>query len=122
MNLNTHKSVVIILAIVGLLVMLIGVTQKACADPGMLFVTPDGSGTDCTQDQPCDLQTALSQAVDDDTIYVAGGTYTGTDTTVITITKSVTLYGGWDGSPTGPLKTTPFLMNSPGKGPFFVTE
>jgi hypothetical protein len=43
----------------------------------------------------------LNQSTDGDAIYVATGTYTGTGSAVIAITKSITLYGGWDGFPTG---------------------
>ncbi|MBC7234068.1 MAG: right-handed parallel beta-helix repeat-containing protein [Chloroflexi bacterium] len=42
-----------------------------------------------------------------DTIYVAGGTYTGTGAAVITITKSITLYGGWNGASSGPVLRDP---------------
>jgi len=59
------------------------------------FVTPTGSG-DCSQVSPCALQTALNLATNGDTIYVAEGTYTGTGTAVITLTRSITLSGGWN--------------------------
>jgi parallel beta-helix repeat protein len=61
------------------------------------FVKPTGGGSACTQMTPCALQTALGQAVDGDTLYMAGGVYTGTGGAVITVTKSITLAGGWDG-------------------------
>jgi nitrous oxidase accessory protein NosD len=77
------------------------------ADPGDLFVKPDGSGTACSRASPCALQAALDQAGDGDTIYVAGGTYTGTGAAVITVTKSITLYGGWDGAASGPVVRDP---------------
>ncbi len=67
-----------------------------------LFVTVDGVGIDCTQANPCDLATALDQAYDGDTIYVAQGTYTGTDPAVIVVTKNITIFGGWDGSMAAP--------------------
>ena len=86
------------LLLVGLLLLLDGTFQIAYADPGMLFVTTAGTGTACTIDQPCALQEALAQATDGDILFVAQGTYTGTGTAVITITKSITLYGGWDGT------------------------
>lgn len=38
---------------------------------------------------------------------MAGGTYTGTGAAVITITRSITLYGGWDGVSTGPVVRNP---------------
>lgn len=79
----------------GLFLLLNGAPQIARADPGNLFVTPGGSG-DCTQHSPCALQTALIQAQDGDTIYLTKGTYIGTGAAVITITKSITINGGWD--------------------------
>ena len=84
------------LLLVGLFLLLGSTYQIARADPGMLFVTSDGTG-DCTQANPCALQMALLQATEGDTIFVKHGTYTATSSAVITITKSITLYGGWDG-------------------------
>ncbi len=83
--------------LVGLFLLLDGASQIARADPGALFVKTDGTGTNCTQANPCALQTALGQAVDSDVIYVAGGAYTGTGAAVITVTKNIILYGGWNG-------------------------
>ncbi|RMF29521.1 MAG: hypothetical protein D6759_13685, partial [Chloroflexi bacterium] len=93
------------------LVALLAISAPARAAGNTLFVTPGGTG-DCSQAAPCDLQTALSQATDGDTIYLAQGTYTGTGAAVITITKSITLYGGWNGSPTGPAVRDPALYPS----------
>ena len=81
--------------------------MTALAAPGELFVSPNGSGDACTQAQPCPLQTALAQARANDTIIVAEGHYTGSHDAVIDLTKSVTLLGGWDGSPTGPVYRLP---------------
>jgi len=72
------------------------------------FVTPTGSG-DCSQAVPCALQTALDLAANGDTLYVAGGVYTGTGAAVITLTRSITLYGGWDGATTAPPARDPAL-------------
>jgi hypothetical protein len=47
------------------------------------------------------VQYAVSIANPSDEIWLAGGTYTGTGAAVITITKSITLYGGWDGAALG---------------------
>jgi len=82
-----------------------GLSQMAYADD--LFVKTGGSGTACTQGEPCSLQTALTQAIESDTVYVATGTYTGTGDNVITIIQGILLYGGWDGSPTGPVVLDP---------------
>jgi hypothetical protein len=105
MNANRGKRIVFSIAtggllLVGLFALLKGAPEIARANPGDLFVTPGGSG-DCSQGNPCDLQTALSAASDGDTVYMAQGTYTGTGGAVITITEGIALYGGWDGVPSG---------------------
>jgi hypothetical protein len=89
------------LLLVGLFLLLNGTSQVARADPGDLFVTHGGSG-DCSQATPCDLQTALGSVSDGNTIYVAADTCTGAGGAVVTVTKSITLYGGWDGTTTTP--------------------
>lgn len=111
MNISKYKYIVSSLIaggllLVGLFLLLNEAPPIARADPGNLFVTSAGSG-DCSQANPCNLQTALSTASNGDTIYLAAGTYTGTGGAVITVTKSITLYGGWDGSPTGPVARDP---------------
>ena len=111
MNLGKYKRIVFNLAasqlfLVGLFLLLNEAPQIARAAPSNLFVTPGGSG-DCSQGNPCDLQTALSQAVDGDTLYLAQGSYTGTGGAVITVTKSITIYGGWDGATTTPVVRDP---------------
>jgi len=103
MSVSKSMRVILSLAVgsgllVGLFLLLGGTPQVARADPGVLFVTTGGTGTACTPDQPCALQQAMDQATDGDTIFVAQGTYTGTGGAVITVTKSITLYGGWDGT------------------------
>ena len=76
-----------------------GISQASYASSKSLFVIPNGSGT-CSKTDPGDMRTALSLAIDGDTIYLAEGTYTGTGDAVITVTKSITIRGGWDGSTT----------------------
>ena len=71
------------------------------------FVTPDGTGNACTRAQPCALHTALGKAGNGDTLYLAEGTYTGGGAAVVTLTRSITLAGGWDGRSTGPLTLDP---------------
>lgn len=116
MNLRKPIRIISSLAAGGLL--LLGLTllldqthHIVRADPG-LFVEPGGSGSTCTQAQPCTLQTALAQAIAGETIYLATGTYTGTGPAVVTITKSITLYGGWDGTTTAPTVRDPTLFPS----------
>ncbi|MBN1978271.1 MAG: right-handed parallel beta-helix repeat-containing protein [Anaerolineae bacterium] len=94
------------LLLIGLVLLLNGTLQVARADPGNLFVSPNGNG-DCSQGSPCDLQTALGTASDSDTIYLAQGTYTGTGGAIITATKSITFLGGWDGAPGGAVVRDP---------------
>ena len=55
----------------------------------------------CTQTDPCSLWRALSLSTAGDTIFIGGGTYTNTGSgALITVTASVTLYGGWSGTGT----------------------
>ena len=101
MNISKYKHVVFSMAasgllLVGLFLLLNGAPQIARAAHDDLFVTTDGTGSDCTQATPCELATALSQSVHGDTIYVAQGTYTGAGEAVISVLKSVMLFGGWD--------------------------
>jgi hypothetical protein len=84
---------------VGAFLLLNGAAQMVRADPGTLFVSPDGAETACAQSAPCTLQTALTQATLGDTLFLAQGTYTGAGGAVLTLTKSLHLYGGWDGAP-----------------------
>ena len=74
-----------------------------------LFVDVSGSGTACTQGSPCALATALAQMAGGDTVYVAGGTYTGTGEQVVLLNASATytLQGGWDGAGGGPVVVDP---------------
>ena len=77
---------------------------------GPAFVKPGSTGGWCLQNDPCgSIQYAINECEpgNGDTIYVAGGTYTSTGTAVITVTKSITLYGGWDGSTTTPVVRDP---------------
>jgi hypothetical protein len=91
----------ILAAVAGALFLMGLLSGLALASPGDLFVSPGGSG-DCSQSDPCDLLMALTLASDGDTVYVAQGAYTGTGAAVITVTNSITLYGGWDGATTAP--------------------
>ncbi len=107
MNLDEYKRVIFGMAtggllLIGLFLFLSGAPRTASATSGNLFVSTTGSGSACTQAAPCALQTALSRATDGDTIYLAQGTYTGSGGAVITVTRSITIYGGWDGTTTTP--------------------
>ena len=76
-----------------------------------LFVAPGGSGTGCSITAPCSLQTALSSAVDNDVIFMKTGTFTGSGTEVIKVTKDLSIFGGWDGLNTLPPHLDP--VNTP---------
>ncbi|RCK73791.1 MAG: Fibronectin type III domain protein [Anaerolineae bacterium] len=89
------------LLVVGLFLVLSQTAQEVRASPGQLFVTPGGSG-DCSQSNPCNLQTALSSSNNGDEIYLAQGTYTSSDPEVLKVTKNLTFYGGWNGTTTSP--------------------
>ncbi len=73
------------------------------------YVATDGNDTgDCaTIAGRCrTIQYAVNVASSFDEIWVGGGTYTGMAEAVITITKSIMLYGGWDGASVGVRDTT----------------
>lgn len=111
MNLNRYKNMVFSLTAGGLLLVgaflsLNGAPQIALAGPGDLFISPTASG-DCSQGSPCDLQTALGASTDGDTLYMAEGVYTGSGGAVITVTNSIAIYGGWDGTTTTPVVRDP---------------
>lgn len=92
-----------------LLFWLMGAPQsQAQPDTTPLYVTANGTGTACTPAAPCALQTAVSQAIPGQSIYVAGGTYTGSGADpVVRVTTAVTLTGGFDaanwGAPPNPI-------------------
>lgn len=66
-----------------------------------IFVSADGGGTSCTQAAPCSVAQGMANASDGDSLYFKRGTYTGTTDWILSITKGISLYGGWDGAPTG---------------------
>lgn len=68
------------LRMAGLFLLLFAPFKVAHADPGELFVSPDGTGTACTEANPCALRTALDIAEsngEDDVIYLERGIYEG---------------------------------------------
>lgn len=102
----------------GLLGLVSGASRHVRATPGDLFILPTGSG-DCSQASPCDLPTALGMAMDGDDIYLGAGTYTGSGAAVVTLTHSIRLFGGWDGSSTSPPvrdpETYPTILDGEGQ-------
>src|SRR6185295_16292038 len=77
------------------------VFRIAGAEPtaSLRYASPTGSGFLCQKANPCRLIIAVGAASTGDTIYVKGGTYTGLGPSVITVTKTITMFGGWDGLP-----------------------
>ena len=83
--------------------LLAGQPDNVHANPGALYVATDGNdANDCaTIATRCStVQRAVDLAADGDTIKVAAGVYTDTDTAtvgyVVALTKTVTLRGGYD--------------------------
>jgi hypothetical protein len=106
---KTKRLIGILVFSLGLTLGLLAGLQMAQATPAAanLFVKPDGTSTTCDRLDPCSIQTALEQAANGDSIYAARGDYTGKGTDVISVTKSVTLYGGWNGQAIGPILRDP---------------
>lgn len=74
-----------------------GSLNVTVTEPAFRYVSLD---SDCGGAAPCypSLQEAIAQANDNDVLKVAGGTYTGFGTRVITIDKPLTLLGGYSSS------------------------
>ena len=106
---RTRRLFTVLVLALGMTLALLAGLHAARAAPAatILFVRPTGSGTACTQSAACSLQTALSMAPKGGTILVAQGVYVGTGSAVITVTKGITLYGGWNGAKTGPIVRAP---------------
>jgi hypothetical protein len=102
---KTYRALfsVIALSFFALAMLMILNQRSASALATNYFVKTTGSGGTCLQSAPCQLQTALGLANTGHTIYVASGTYTGTGSAVVTVTKSITLAGGWNGAASGPI-------------------
>lgn len=94
--LNLAVMIIVFLGCIGL------VTARSwAADP--LFASATGTDIVCSQENPCNLTTAVFLAADNQYVYVAGGTYTGTMDPMLTVNKDVRLTGGWDGAGSGPV-------------------
>ncbi len=85
--------------------------QTATSTPlsqGTKFVSPTGSGTACSQSNPCSLATAVSNVNPGDIVFMRGGTYpitavtrwdrSGSSTSPITIESYPGETATWDGS------------------------
>jgi len=106
MSLSRLKQVLPSLAFGGtillsLLTLLPGTARTGRLDTDPVFAAPSGTG-DCSQAAPCDLQTAVGTVADGGTVYLGQGAYTGTGPAVISLTQSITIFGGWDSMTTVP--------------------
>ncbi len=77
------------------------VSTSLAAPSKLLFAAPSGSGYECSQIQPCSLQTALNQTDSGATLYLAQGTYTGSGAAVMMLDHDLSVFGGWNGVSTG---------------------
>lgn len=99
----------ILLTLAITLAVFLGGQGLASAEPEVipLFATTTGIDIICSQSNPCNLTTAVFLAADNQYVYVAGGTYTGTMDPMLTINKDVRLNGGWNGASSGPVVVDP---------------
>ena len=104
---NTFPLVMIF----SLLIILPPLDQVRGAD---FFAKPELGGINCTLPDPCYFVTAMNSAHDGDIVYFREGTYIDHNLFphVLYVTRSVTLLGGWDGSPSGPLVRDPEMHPS----------
>jgi len=109
---DRRESKVRILRYLTVLFLLSCVLPGGLGHAANLFVSTTGSGTVCTQGQPCSLETAVAQGGSGDIIYVAAGTYTGTGDNVVELTQDILLYGGWNGALSGPVSRNPKLYHT----------
>jgi predicted outer membrane repeat protein len=95
---STTKSKVWMLILALWMVTSVSRTRAAPAD-GTWFVSPVGSGTACTQSNPCGLGTAIANAADYQKVILQGGTYEGF--TMLYIQRPLIVTGGWIGNASG---------------------
>jgi hypothetical protein len=102
MRLTRNRHTYLTLCACGLLtlVLIILATRSGIA-AGHWYVAPGGGdGSNCQSiATPCaTINGALARISADDTVFVAIGTYTGSDDEVALLEMDVTLSGGWDAS------------------------
>lgn len=112
-----HLKRLIIVFTLGLFFILLSnwpIALAAAPQASNLFVVPRPLGLvpACTQSDPCRLSTAVNKANNGDTLYLAAGTYTSTADAVVAVTKSITVYGGWNGAASGPIVRDPAHFKS----------
>lgn len=108
MNKQHFPSLRLLVSFLLMGVVLLGHPAGVTAAGTEFFVSPSGSGTDCSQDNPCAAAQAIALASTGDVIYFEGGSYpvSGSET-LFTLTKALSLYSGWDGADSGPIVLDP---------------
>jgi hypothetical protein len=115
MNRSKGSSVLFALGVSAVLwlalTLLTGVPASAEGD-SVLFATPNGTGTVCSRAAPCSISAAVNKAASGDSVYLGAGTYHGSGGAVISITKSLALLCGWNGSSTAGVIRDPAAYRS----------
>jgi len=106
MKLHPYGRRLLFVSVLLLMLLPVGVKDVE-AEAATYFVSSTGSETPCIQSNPCYPDLALTYADPGDTIYFMQGTYTRESDPLLTITKGVTLVGGWNGAPTGAVVVNP---------------
>jgi parallel beta-helix repeat protein len=88
MTVRTFQGVAVLVACAAT-ALLLAATAGAASHGGVLFAAPNGTGSDCTVQNPCSLSTAVATAADGAVVHAGAGTYPGG----IVVTTSITLLG-----------------------------
>jgi len=114
----------VVLCLMLLAVLLIMVGSDSHAQDSTLYVSSDGN---CGGKSPCyaTIQEAVDHASNGDSIKVAEGIYTGSGAQVVSITKSITVVGGyavsdWENSDPSANPTIVDAQNAPGRRGIYV--
>jgi hypothetical protein len=107
MNPGRCKQIAFCLAAGGLLALFRASSPATYTALATLFAFASGDSSSCAQTVPYKLSTAPDRAGEGDTIYVAQGIYAETGHAVVTLTKNISLYGGWGGSLAAPVVRDP---------------
>lgn len=103
-----NRKALLFLCLISVVLSLLALKTDARAVVGTnIFVSADGDGIVCTQAEPCEPADALAMANAGDRLYFRAGTYNGTADNILTIDKGISLYGGWNGAPTGAINLDP---------------
>ncbi len=106
---KTSLKFLVIFVTLALLAITFKINTDIASASAFLYVAPGGndSHTCLSPATACaTIPGALSKATSGDSIKVAVGTYTGTDTQVVLINKNIALSGGWDAGFTSQTSTS----------------